>query len=212
MKFTALLVLSLFHFSSTSQVSKGHVQFAIDVEAIDTSQQTKQMVGMFFDSNMKLYFTKTNSRVDYKMGRLYTATVVINSQSDSALVLQAGPMGNFAKYQPSADFAKSKSEPGAVEVKRLDEYKTILGYKCQKIIYTNNGNSVDYWITNEIQLSQELGQDIVNPDLPGFPLEFSASDGSVLFHYIASNIQLEIPNEEVIFSINVPEGFKLMPQ
>lgn len=212
MKLTTVLILTLLTFSSFSQVSKAHIQFAIDVEAIDTTEETKQMVGMFIDSSLKLYFTETKSRVDYKMGRLYTATLVINSLTDSALVLQASPMGNFAMQKSASEFEKAKSLPGTVEIKELDEYKTILEYKCQKVIYINDGKSLEYWITKEIELSDKLGQDIVNSDLPGFPLEFSASDGSVIFHYKASNIQLEIPNEAEIFSTTIPQGFTNMPQ
>ena len=132
--------------------------------------------------------------------------------SDSALVLQSGPMGDFAKYQLAAEFGKNKPGDTNVKIEKFEEYKKILGYNCQKINYINDGKAVIYWITEEIVLSKDLGQDIVNKDLPGFPLEFSASDGQVIFHYKASNVQVEIPNEDAIFSVGVPEGFKLLPQ
>lgn len=212
MKLTAVLTLTLLNFTSFSQVTKAFVQFAIDVEAVDTSMQTKQMVGMFYDSSMKLFFTEKKSRVDFKMGKLYTASVVMDGVSDSALVLQAGPMGNFAKYQLNEEFGKNKPESTDVKIEKLNEFKKILGYNCEKINYINDGKKMTYWITEEIVISKDLGQDIVNADLPGFPLEFSASDGQVIFHYKASNVALEIPDEETLFSIKLPEGFKLLPQ
>lgn len=213
MKFTALLALSLFHFSSIAQVSKAEIQFSIDVTALDTSKQTKQTVGMFFDSKMKLYFTETHSRVEFKMGRLYTSTMIMNNASDTTLVLTASPMGNYATYKRTSEVSelKPKRDTTAI-IELLDDYKTILGYKCQKVNYRTDSTAIVYWVTKEITVSDDLGQDVINQDLPGFPLEFTASDASVKYHYKASNIVLEIKDEDLVFSTEVPEGFTLMGQ
>lgn len=213
MKFTAILILSLFHFSSISQVSKAEIQFAIDVTALDTSKQTKQTVGMFYDSSMKLFFSDTRSRVEFKMGRLYTTTMIMDNTSDTTLVLTASPMGNFAKHQRTSEVAELKPKrDSTVIIQAMDDYKTILGYKCQKVSYRTDSTAIVYWVTDEIKVSEDLGQEIINQDLPGFPLEFTASDASVKYHYKASNIVLEIKDEETVFSTAVPAGFTLMGQ
>lgn len=213
MKFTAILILTLFHFSAVSQVSKAHVQFAIDVSALDTALKTKQTVGMFYDSSMKLYFTETRSRVEFKMGKLYTSTMIMDNASDTTLVLTASPMGNFAKHQRTSEVAKLKPKrDSTVVIEALDDFKTILGYKCQKINYRTDSTAIVYWVTDEIKVADDIGQDIINRDLPGFPLEFTASDASVKYHYKASNIELEIKDEDTLFSTKVPSGFTLMGQ
>lgn len=193
-------------------LSEGYFQYTIDVIAIDTSMETRRNVGMLYDSRMELYFAPKLTRADFKMGRMYSSSVIINQEKDSALVLTRSTMGNFAKYQrPDAlEQQQMEKDPNAV-VEIKDEFKTILGYECQKAIYTSNGQKMTYWITDSIRIKGDFSQSVINTDLPGFPMEFSANDGKILYTYTVSNLRLSIPDKAASFSLQVPEDCMLMP-
>src|SRR5690606_1009082 len=147
---------------------------------------------MLYDSRMELYFAPKLTRADFKMGRMYTTSVVINREKDSALVLTRSPMGNYAKFQRPDLLAEQQQEkdPDAI-VELKEEYKTILGYRCRKAIYISKGQQMTYWITDSIRIEGDLDQSVINTDLPGFPMEFSANDGKILYTYKVSNLKLE---------------------
>ena len=68
-----------------------------------------------------------------------------------------------------------------------------------------------YWYTDEIQVDSK-DHAILNPNIPGFPMQFSKTQEGVLMTFELSNMRENLENENQLFSTEIPEGYQLMNQ
>ncbi len=192
------------------KMTQGKFQYHIDVTPIKKTEQSLQMVGMLYGSSMTIHFQEKKARVHFKMGRISENVVILDEATDSCLNLVSNVQGNFAQFQPLA-FANQESNLGsAITVDSItNEFKTILGYKCQKILCSDETTQIEYWVTEEIVLDENLPQQVTNPALPGFPVEFSKSNEEYTYKYQLTNIVRTVEKPEEVFSFKIPPGYKL---
>ncbi len=208
-----ILLVHLFAFSliGLGQTTEGYIQYSINVKAADTSMESKQKVRMLQDSRMEIYFAEDLSRVDFKMGKIYDLKAIVDNKNNKSLSLMAGPTGNFAIPSTADELNKKPIQKDTSHIVDFSsETKEILGYNCSKAIVTTSENKIEYWYTEELNIDLS-GQSIENDYVPGVPLEFSTISNGMYMHYKASNIVLELPNKESIFSIDIPAGYTVMP-
>lgn len=206
-----IILISFLPFCSIAQkLSEGHIQYSIEITTTDTSLQARQNIGLMYDSKMELYFANDLSKVIFKMGQMYTNTIIIDKSENKALILTESPMGNYAQPQLASNFNNTEKEKDSLaKIQLVDEYKTILGYKCQKVLYSSHGASMIYWICKDITIDPSFKNALINTDLPGFPMEFIANDSGMIYTYKLSNIEFEIANKKSTFSTLIPPGYTL---
>lgn len=211
MKTTFVLILLTLSFISLSQEKEGFFQYHISVSALDTSAQTRQNAMMLRNSTLKMYYAEDLLRVEYKMGDMYTTTMVLNKKTNLSLTLMNGAMGNYAVQKPvdELDFNTFDKDTNVVIVD-LNETKKILGYECKKLLVKMGGEISTYWVTDEIQVDN-FGEQLINPNIPGFPLSFSKVAEGIEMTYKASNIMFELEDKEKLFSTDPPLGYTQMP-
>lgn len=196
--------------ASYGQIDEGYFQFSIDVEAIDTSMESRRQASMLFDSKMEIYFAKGLARVDFKLGSLTNTSIRINREKNEALTITSGVMGSYAnKNTPEGLGVGQVQGDSLFTVTLFDETKTILGFTCKKAVLERKGVRATYWYTNEIVL-ENIGQQVVNKDIPGFPLAFTSIDNGIRMHYQASNYKFSIDNKEEVFATDPPASFVMM--
>lgn len=201
----------LFIFCSTiafGQLKSGYFQYSIDVEAIDSSLKTRQSVGLLRNSQMELYFTEEKSRIDFKMGQVNEMSMIVDLNQKSVLYLNRSMMGKVAKLGSTDDIPTPQKDP-TIHIIYPKETKKILGYHCKKAILVKDSVEITYWVTDEIKVDDRIRQ-ITNPNVPGFPMQFSKIQDGVLMTYELSNIRESIEDKEELFSMDVPEGYQLM--
>jgi GLPGLI family protein len=205
------LFLCIAPFIASAQLEEGYFQFNIDVTAVDTSKSARQSASMMRDSKMEIYFAKDLSRVDFKLGTLSNTSIRINRKTNQGISISKSVYGNFANQGTANEISGDKTNTAVdgVKITPFDEYKTILGFKCRKYVMENNGSYATYWITEEISI-KDMGQQIVNASLPGFPLEFTSISEGVRMSFKASNYKESIVNKSDVFSTEVPAGFTEM--
>lgn len=194
-----------------SQKKEGYLQYAIEVEAIDTTLKAKQQEAMLRNSKMEIYYKRNFSRVDFQMGQMYSMTAIVDQKADRTLSLISSPMGKFATrtITSASDTVKALKDTSAT-VELFDETKKILGYNCKKAVLTVSGKETTYWYTDEINIDLK-DQSFVNSDIPGFPMEFYTIDEGVKMHFQASNIEFTLDNKpEDVFSTTIPAGYTLI--
>ncbi len=206
-----LLLLSLFFVSSIySQSSEGYIQYSIDVEAVDTSLQTKQSVGLLRNSKMEIYYTPTQLRIDFKMGSMSTSQMVLDFKKDTSVALVSNIYGKYAVVSTVEDIDYSKMDESA-SIELFNETRKILNYNCKKAIVSSKGIKTTYWYTDEIVIDFK-GNEFFAKTLPGFPLFFSKIENGVYMEYQASNIVDKLENKQEIFSLKIPAGYTIMPK
>jgi GLPGLI family protein len=208
-----IAILSFFiQFGVFGQVSEGYFQFSIDVQAIDTSLELKQQASMLRDSRMELYFSNGYYRMDFKLGNATNSSIRIDTLKNEALSLTSSAMGSYAyKSTPDAMGFGQKQLDSLFTVTLFDEHKTILGFQCKKAVLERNGVRSTYWYTNDIKIDQNDVQ-LINKQIPGFPMAFTTIEKGMRFHYQVSNYKLEIENKAEVFSTEPPEDFKQLGQ
>lgn len=199
------LVLSSVSFS---QLKEAYFQYNIEVEAVDTSLQTKQTVAMLRDSRMELYFAPNKTRVDFKLGNFSMTTVIVDREKDITLMINDGFSGKVAQLGNAESNNVEKDTTAIVEL--YDDKKVVLGYNCKKLILEEKGVRTEYWYTNEIEVDTK-DQQAINPNLPGFPMAFSKVDNGVKMNFQLSNMKESHDHPlDTIFFTTPPEGFQLV--
>ena len=208
MKSLIIILFSSITSLTFSQIQEGYFQYSIDVEAIDTLIKTKQAVGLLRNSKMEFYFTQNKSRMDFKMGQVNDLSIIVDLTKNKVLSLNSSMMGKVAMVNPAESIQAPKKD-STVQVKFVNETKKILGYTCKKAILNQNETEVIYWVTDEIQIDDRI-QQLTNPNIPGFPMKFSKIQDGVLMTYEMSNLREIIENKEILFSLEIPEGYQLV--
>jgi len=210
MKYFILFFFSSLIFLLNAQ-TEGMLQYSISANALDTSLETRQKVGLMTNSSLRIYFSEAFARVEFKMGGNYNIITILDKINDKSLNLMSSPMGKFAKRSSASELQTvpvNIDSTSQIEV-RKSELKTILGYECYKVVLKNNNYRIDYWCTDEVEIDLSAYK-LTNDIIPGFPLEFSALSEGIQMRYRASNIKLELNNKETFFSFEVPVGYTVI--
>lgn len=212
MKYLLIIVL-LLPVLLSAQLNEGYIKFDINVQAIDTSKNAQQTAAMMRDSRMEIFFAKDRSRVDFTLGQISQTSVRINRAANKGVSLSETVMGKYANVGTADDLAGEEVTITTENIKitPFNEFRTILGFKCQKYVMDNNGSYTTYWITKKIEI-EGMNQQIVNPNLPGFPLAFTSINNGLRMHFQASNYIEVLENKEQIFSTEVPEDYIIIEE
>lgn len=202
------LVLLPFFFAAQKE---GYLQYSISANALDTSLEVRQKVGLMRNSSLRIYFAEKFARVEFKMAGNYNVITILDKTKNKSLNLMESPMGKFAKRSNANELQTVPiriDSTSKIDVFK-DEKKTILGFDCYKVVLTNSEFKIQYWCTNdfEIDLSEYK---LTNDFIPGFPMEFSAISEGVQLRYKASNLLFSLENKDSLFSLEVPVGYTVV--
>jgi GLPGLI family protein len=211
MKITILLSLILFASLAFTQVNEAYFKYNIEVTPVTKSEEAMGTARMLRNSEMSIYFDKNHSRVDFKLGDISRTTTVLNKKLDEGISYSSGSRGNIATKGKASDFSPNDNAKSVMRsaVKAHDEYRTILGFKCQKYTLNDGQFAATYWCTDEIKIDDELNSTF-NSDLPSFPLAFYTVSNGLKMEYQASDYSFNIEDKQVLFSTDVPNGYTLM--
>lgn len=190
---------------------EGYLQYTISANALDTSLEVRQKVGLMRNSSLKIFFAETLARIEFEMAGGYNITTILDKNSNKSLNLMDSPMGKFAKRSNSEDLQTVPlviDSSSQIEVFKEDE-RSILGYICYKVILYNKGFKIEYWCTDDIDIDMS-DYKLTNDFIPGFPMEFSAISEGVRLRYRASNILFSLENKDTLFSLEVPVGYTVV--
>lgn len=209
MRHLIFFLFILIQFFSFSQIQEAYFQYSIDVEPVDTSLQTKQTVAMLRDSRMELYFAPNRSRVDFKMGNLSMTSIIVDRTKNVSLTISES-MGRKMAQLDTINSTKPIEKDSSIILEFSDEQKVILGLNCKKVIAIEKGVRTEYWYTEEIKVDAQ-DQQIINPNIPGFPVLFSKVEKGIKMSFQLSNMKQQHEADlDTIFFTTPPNGFKLI--
>ena len=199
----ALLFISI---SSFSQIKEGHVKFKIDIESNNPEMQMQ--VAMLQNSKLDLFFNNKTTRSEFAMGTIMTMITVANAETDQLLMLMSGMVGKQAIKTTITEINKKKPED-AINVKLVDETKTILGFKCNKALITDaEGNESFFWYTSEIEVDKK-GQSMFSEKIPGFALEYEMSQQGLKMTMAAVEVDKKLDKKQKeLFDLVIPTDYK----
>lgn len=204
----AMVVLSTL--SLTAQLTEGNVKYAIDMSS--TNPEMQMQLSMMQGSTFELFFQGDMTRSEMNMGSIMKIVTITDAKSEGAVMLMSGMMGNTAVKMNSEDLKKNTEETPEMEVTLTDEAKDIQGFKCKKAIVTNEeGTESAIWYTEEITVNK-LGQNYLNNQVPGFPLEFEMNQGEIKMTMTSTEFNKKLDKKAVktMFDTTIPEGYTEM--
>lgn len=208
---TIVLIFLLISPAFLISQKEGYLQYTISANALDTSLEVRQKVGLMRNSSLKIFFAEMLARIEFKMAGGYNITTILDKTSNKSLNLMDSPMGKFAKRSNAEDLQTVPvviDSSSQIEVFKEEE-RIILGYTCYKVLLKNKGFKIEYWCTNDINIDMS-DYKLTNDFIPGFPMEFSAISEGVQLRYRASNILFSLENKETLFSLEVPVGYTVV--
>lgn len=208
---TIVLIFLLISPAFLISQKEGYLQYTISTNALDTSLEVRQKVGLMRNSSLKIFFAEMLARIEFKMAGGYNITTILDKTSNKSLNLMDSPMGKFAKRSNAEDLQTVPvviDSSSQIEVFKEEE-RIILGYTCYKVLLKNKGFKIEYWCTNDINIDMS-DYKLTNDFIPGFPMEFSAISEGVQLRYRASNILFSLENKETLFSLEVPVGYTVV--
>ncbi|MEE3145349.1 MAG: hypothetical protein VX280_04180 [Bacteroidota bacterium] len=208
---TIVLILLLISPAFLISQKEGYLQYTISANALDTSLEVRQKVGLMRNSSLKIFFAEMLARIEFKMAGGYNITTILDKTSNKSLNLMDSPMGKFAKRSNAEDLQTVPvviDSSSQIEVFKEEE-RIILGYTCYRVLLKNKGFKIEYWCTNDINIDMS-DYKLTNDFIPGFPMEFSAISEGVQLRYRASNILFSLENKETLFSLEVPVGYTVV--
>lgn len=196
---------------SKGQHTSGYLKYHVDIEVIDTTQETLRASRMLRDSKIEMYFNVNKYRLNTKMGTLYTSSVVHDGVKEETIVLSVNRRGKFAQLFTKDDVRKKDIDTTTtIVVERRDSTRKIVGFDCFYVQLIRNADTSHYWCSEAITFQFD-GNDITDKDLPAFPLSIRKIAQGFEFTYTVSNFKIAEDFGDTIFSTDVPKGFSLIP-
>lgn len=208
-KFVLFVATLSVGFMSFSQSKQGTINYEIHAIQVDTIQVDAQP--NMNDSKLDIYFTEKQSRIDFQMNEMMKISVVLDRSTNQGIRLLDGAMGQFYVAGEADEMGMTHENKSEDRVTLIDETKEILGFTCKKALVSSKGVETEYWYTEELEFDFS-GQEILNSNIPGFPLAFTTLSNGMRMDFIAVNYSAEVENAEATFSTDVPEGFQEIPQ
>lgn len=204
----AMVVLSTL--SLTAQITEGSIKYNVEVSS--TNPELEMQLAMLQGSTFALFFQGDLTRSEMNMGSMMKIVTITNVKEENSLMLMSGMMGNTAVRMSADDLKKGEEKVEETEITFADETKEIQGYECKKAISTNEeGQESVIWYTEEIEVNK-LGQNYLNNQVPGFPMEFEINQGEVKMTMVSSEFSKKLDKKKAkeMFDTTIPEGYKEM--
>lgn len=208
--FFSMAVVVLSTLSLTAQIKEGSVKYSVEVSS--TNPELEMQLAMLQGSTFELFFKENMSRSEMSMGSMMKITTITNTEAENSIMLMSGMMGNTAVKMSAEDLKKGEENVDGTEITLVDETKEIQGYNCKKAISTNEeGQESVIWYTEDLAINK-LGQNYLNKQVPGFPLEFEINQGEVKMTMVSTEVNKKLDKKKAkeLFDTSVPEGYTEM--
>lgn len=207
MKKTSTLLLGIaiallgFHAGYCQKSFEGVVTF--NIEYGEFPGGTAEMKNML-PKEMKVSLKDKKSRIDQLMGDSGNKNVVVYDYENKVAFVAMDMMGqkmliNVDEESFNENIEKSKN----TKVEYFEEYRDILGYKCQKAIITSEGNSMTIFFTEKIP--NYMNQEMMN--LKGFPIQYEMKQNGVDIKMTATKIDKSSVSDAIFAK---PTGYNEM--
>ena len=191
MKQSAKILLGLFGLVSSFQVSaqKKLTEATITYDIVINTNNSKPQAADLLDGATSVIYLKGNSSRNEMISSVGTqATVIDGKTGDVTILKNYGEQKYMIKLTPD-NWKESNKKYDSVSFTYTDEYKTIIGYNCQKAIgkLAKDSSTFTVYFTKElVPVNKDF--EYINKNLPGLAMQYEAVQGKKIVTYTVSNI------------------------
>ena len=175
------------------------------------NEQMNAQLQLMGDTNSTTYFKDDKSRSETSSPMTGDVTIVIDGTAKQMLMIMSNPQ--LGKKYSIQSAEPNEEDLAKISVKKGEETKTVLGYKCQQYIVTmeQNGQEVEmHMFTTDEILAVSQNTTAMGGKVEGFPLYFVMK-----MNQMGSNIEIrsevikidEVAVSDDKFNMTPPEGY-----
>jgi hypothetical protein len=175
------------------------------------NEQMNSQLQLMGDTNSTTYFKDDKSRSETSSPMTGDVTIVIDGTAKQMLMIMSNPQ--LGKKYSIQSAVPNEEDLAKISVKKGEETKTVLGYKCQQYIVTmeQNGQEVEmHMFTTDEILAVSQNTTAMGGKVEGFPLYFVMK-----MNQMGSNIEIrsevikidEVAVSDDKFNMTPPEGY-----
>ena len=136
----AVSIITVQQSKAQKQIKEGKVEYELTYEGID------EQYAAYMPKGKTISFKDQKNRTDMQLGMGMNQTIIYDGEKKERFMLQ-DMMGKKAAIKMDSK-EKKDADP---KVEKTAETKTIAGYKCNKVIITDEeGNKTELWVTKDI--------------------------------------------------------------
>lgn len=203
----ASVLLVLASTVSYAQITEGTIEYKIEMDTDDAQMQ--QAIAMMSNSTMTMMFMGTAFRQDMDMGMQKTTTIFNGKEGKKAKgIMLMDVMGMKMAIDITPDEEEKKEDPSENQkVKVTDETKDILGFKCKKVIITDEeDNEMILYVTDKIKPAGQSANKYGGGLVDGFPLMIEVDQAMMTMVMTATKVDEQTPKKS-LFDTKIPEGY-----
>jgi hypothetical protein len=163
----SLLFVAAFSLQAQKQFS-GDIRFKMKLEGTDDPNITSSIEALIVD--VSILGNKAKTLIKDEQAAIIT--IWDGDKETTNMVVEINFVGKYFKKWSKEEW-KEKSKFKEYKFEYTDEYKTILDYKCQKVVVTITNTEDDSTAEEIVYVTKEIGSNKINGDMPGldgFPL------------------------------------------
>lgn len=212
MLFVALLSSLTFATSALAELKEGVISYEMTMSSTD--EEVQNNLDMLGPTQITMTFNKDFVKTESQSMMMVQKTI-FDLNKDKGLMLQE-MMGKKVAIFMTREEAEGVSRRGRKEdditYEKTDEYKTILGYECRKVIAKTENGVITMFVNDEI-VSDLPNSQFYSEKIGGLVLEMKMdmeqNGRTFSMNYVATSIKEKIKEKEP-FSMEVPKGYKEM--
>ncbi|MBN8667414.1 MAG: hypothetical protein J0M30_07910 [Chitinophagales bacterium] len=170
------------------RITEGTISYDI---VINTGEADPKIADMF-DGALSVVYLKANKSRSELVSSLGTQSTIVDGRTGNATVLKEYGETKYMITMTAANWKESNQKYEGVEFTYLDEYKEILGYKCQKAVgKLKDGSEFTVFYTPDL-IPENKDFQYANKGLNGLAMEYESSLGKIKVVYTVSKISFNI--------------------
>ena len=174
---------------------------------INTSNEKPQAADLLDGATSVIYLKGNSSRSEMISSLGSQATIIEGKTGNVVILKEYGEQRYMIRMTPD-NWKQSNKKYEWVKFTYLNEYKTIVGYNCQKAIgkLTDSTSFTVYFTRDLVPVNKDF--QYLNKNLPGLAIQYEATMGKMIVTYTVSNINFNpVPQAK----LDMPKsGYRVM--
>jgi len=192
-----------------AQIREGVLKYSL--EFTSENPQIKEVLGMFENSEMLIYFDAYRTRSEMRLGNVISMITISNLLTEEVVILKNSIQSKSAIQSSLLDYKMMIDTLNSNE-QILDTTKSIIDFECKQVMVKDIFGQPDYfWFTKDIYINT-IGHNYIQQTNDGIPLEFDLIYNGLKMHLktISFNADLTNYNTEELFNTEIPADYSLV--
>lgn len=201
----SLMASTLLMAQEPRKLTEATISYDIVINTNNANPQASDLL----DGATSVIYLKGNSSRSEMISSLGTQATIIDGKTGEVVILKNYGEQKYLITLTPDNWKQTNKKYDGIKFTYYEEYKTIIGYKCQKAIgRLADSTSFTVYFTKEL-IPENKEFEYINKNLPGLALQYEAIQGKRTVTYTVSNINFINPVPQSKFDIPV-SGYRKM--